>query len=145
MNKLEQAYEIAFNADVSSAPDSVVLYSVSYLPSKENKLNAQQYLLSHKNCLTLDDTECGKQLIALGLETNFKAPEKELMKIWAIASKRFIAAASGNVTAFVKNADPRSTFRRIELPNILQNERIKTINNEDKQHFAAQFNDSTFA
>ena len=139
MNKLAEAYNIAENADVSSAPDCVVLYSVSYLTNKENKIQAQEYLKSHKNCLTLDDTDCGKKLIALGLETNFKAPEEELMKIWAIASKRFINEASGNVTAFVKNADPRSTFRRIELPNILKNNKITTINYEDKFLFVERY------
>lgn len=141
MNKIKTAYDIARNADVSSAPDSVVLYSVSYLPNKENKIKAFEYMKTHKNCLMLDDTECGKKLIALGLETDYKAPEDELMKIWAIASARFIAAASGNIVAFVKNADSRSTFRRIELPNILQNEKIKTVNGEDKVRFAAQFDD----
>ena len=138
-NKLAVAYQIAQNSDVSSAPDSVVLYSVSYLPSKENKIQAQEYLRTHKNCLTIDNTECGKQLLALGLETDFKAPETELMKVWAIASERFIKAASGNVTAFVKNADKRSTFRRIELPNILKNSKILTINHQDKFSFAEQF------
>ena len=135
MNKLDEAYNIAENADVSSAPDCVVLYSVSYLTNKENKIQAQEYLKSHKNCLTLDDTDCGKKLIALGLETNFKAPEEELMKIWAIASERFIMSAS----AFVKNADPRSTFRRIELPNILKNNKITTINYEDKFLFVERY------
>lgn len=139
MNKLQKAYKIACNADVSSLPNSVVLYSVSYLPSKENKIQAFEYLKNHKNCLMLDDTECGKKLLKLGLETNFKAPEEELMKIWAIASERFIAAASGNITAFVKDADARSTFRRVELPNILKNDKILTINGEDKYTFAAKF------
>lgn len=136
MNDLAYAYEIANNADVSSEPDCVVLYSVSYLPSKENKTKAQKYLKTHKNCITLDDTECGKRLISLGLETNFKTPEDELMNIWSIASERFINAASGNVTAFVNNADARSTFRRVELPNILKNVKIATINCEDKFVFA---------
>ena len=139
MDILAQAYEIAANADVSSAPDSVVLYSISYLPDKANKFQAYQYIETHKNSIMLDDTECGKALIDIGLETNFKAPEDKLMKIWAIASKRFIASASGNITAFVKHADKRSTFRRIELPEILKNKKIKTINGQDKFIFAAQF------
>lgn len=138
MNKLEQAYEIARTADVSSPKDGAVLYSVSFLPSKENKIKAEQYLEKHKNCRTLDITECGKLLIELGLETNFKAPEEDLMKIWAIASERFIAAVSGNVKAFVDGADSRSTFRKIELPNLLKNDKVETINGEDKFVFAAK-------
>lgn len=139
-NILQKAFKIAQTADVSSAPNSVVLYSVSYLPSKENKLKALAYIKMHKSCLTLDNTECGKKLIALGLETDFKVPEEELMKIWAIASERFISEASGNITAFVDGADERSTFRRIELPNILKNDKILTINGENKVCFAQKFN-----
>lgn len=139
MNKLQQAYDIAQKADVTSARDGVVLYSVSYLPNKDNKIKALEYIKIHKNCATLDDTECGKLLIKLGLETDFKAPQEELMKIWEIASERFIMAASGNVTAFVDNADPRSTFRKTELPCLLKNDNITSINGIDKFVFAKQF------
>ena len=62
-----------------------------------------------------------------------------VLKVWALASKRFIAAASGNVLAFVTGADPRSTFVSVELPHILQNENIKQINGEDKFVFAKRF------
>ena len=79
-------------------------------------------------------------MIELGLETNHQMPQEELMKIWAIASERFIAAASGNITAFADNADPRSTFRRIELPNLLKNEKISTVNGINKFKYAERFN-----
>ena len=90
--------------------------------------------------MSLDDTPCGKELIALGLETGSGCPDTEILKVWALASARFIAAASGNVTAFVKNADPRSTFVSVELPHILQNDKIQLINGQDKHLFAKQFN-----
>ena len=139
MNKLETAWQIAQTADVSTPPNSVVLYSISYQPSDENKRRALQYVAEHAECRMLDDTECGKQLTALGLETGNESPDAELLKIWALASKRFIAATSGNVTAFVKNADKRSTFVRVELPLILQNDKIECINGIDKHKFAEQF------
>ena len=140
MDLLQQAYEIAKSADVQTEPDSVVLYSVSYQKSKINKEKALAYLKEHPQCKTLDDTPCGKLLIALGLETNFKAPQDELMKIWAIASERFILSASGNVTAFADNADPRSTFVATELPNILKNEKILTVNHQNKFVFSDSIN-----
>ncbi|MGN0912162.1 MAG: hypothetical protein ACI4OE_02540 [Alphaproteobacteria bacterium] len=140
MDKLTQAYGIAQNADVSTPKDSVVLYSISYLPTRENKDLAMAYLQSHPECRTLDNTPCGKELIALGLETGSGCPDTEILKVWALASARFIAAASGNVTAFVKNADPRSTFVSVELPHILQNDKIQLINGQDKHLFAKQFN-----
>ena len=77
--------------------------------------------------------------MSLGLETGNDNPNPELLKIWATASRRFILAAAGNVTAFVENADKRSTFVSVELPLILQNDKIKLINGIDKYQFAAQF------
>ncbi len=139
MNDLKEAYEIALTADVSTPENSIVLYSISYQPTDKNKKQAHQYMLEHPECMMLDDTECGKKLIALGLETGPDNPPEELMKIWRIASERFISAASGNVTAFVENADKRSTFVSVELPLILQNDNIKLINGRDKFEFSQAF------
>ncbi|MBO6281186.1 MAG: hypothetical protein J6N49_01500 [Alphaproteobacteria bacterium] len=140
MADLEKAYRIAEVADVTTPENSVVLYSISYQPTDKNKKQAYQYMNEHPESMMLDDTDCGKQLIALGLETGPDNPPEELMKIWRIASKRFIMSASGNVTAFVENADRRSTFVSVELPLILQNDKIKLINGKDKFEFSKQFN-----
>ena len=140
MDKLAEAYKIARNESVETSADSVVLYSISYLPTRENKDKALAYLKNHPECRTLDDTPCGKKLIALGLETGSGCPDSEILKVWAIASARFIAAASGNVLAFVENAHPRSTFVSVELPHILQNDKIKMINGIAKEVFAKRFN-----
>ena len=140
MDKLAEAYKIAQNESVETSADSVVLYSISYLPTRENKDKALAYLKNHPECRTLDDTPCGKKLIALGLETGSGCPDSEILKVWAIASARFIAAASGNVLAFVENADPRSTCVSVELPHILQNDKIKMINGIAKEVFAKRFN-----
>lgn len=139
--KLKQACAIAENADVTTPPDSLLLYSISYLPTDENKRKALAYRQTYPNSRMIDDTECGKQLLALDLDTadQNQNPSKELMKIWAIASRRFIMAASGNVTAFVDGADKRSTFVSVELPLILQNSRIHYINGIAKTEFAKQW------
>lgn len=139
-NKLELARQIAATADVSTPENSVVLYSISYLPSDANKRQAHAYLKANPSAMMLDNTACGKELIALGLETGSGIPPAEIMQIWAIASKRFIMAASGNVMAFVQDADPRSTFVSVELPLILQNPNIQKINDTDKHIFASQWN-----
>lgn len=139
MDKLAFARQIAANEDVSTPPNSVVLYSISYQPTDENKRRALCFLAEHPGFYTLDDTICGQKLMELGLETGNDKPDPELLKIWATASRRFILAAAGNVTAFVDNADKRSTFVSVELPLILQNEAIKNINGRDKFAFAAQF------
>lgn len=139
MNKLQKAFDIALTADVSSPRDCVVLYSISYQPTDINKKRAFEYINSHPEALMIDHTPCGKQLIALGLETGAENPPEELTKIWHIASERFIQNASGNITAFVENADKRSTFVTVELPLILQNDKINRINGEDKFVFAVRF------
>lgn len=139
MNKLQQGYKIAASADVSSSPDSVVLYSISYQPTDINKKRAFEYLKLHPEAVMIDHTPCGQQLLALGMETGAENPPEELTKIWRIASERFIKNASGNITAFVDNADKRSTFIMLELPLILKNDRITLINGTDKFTFAAEF------
>ena len=68
---------------------------------------------------------------------------QKIAEVWRLASHRFIEAASGNVTAFVDNADPRSVFLSEELPTILQNSKILTINGIDKFQFASQFDKKT--
>lgn len=139
MNKLQQGRDIAATADVSSPQDCVVLYSVSYQPTDINKKRAFEYIKNHPSAMMIDHTPCGKQLLALGMETGAENPPEELTKIWRIASERFIKSATGNITAFVENADKRSTFVTVELPLILQNNQITRINGEDKFVFAAQF------
>ncbi|MBR1600372.1 MAG: hypothetical protein IJ677_02210 [Alphaproteobacteria bacterium] len=136
--QLQQALLIAKTADVYTPESSVVLYSISYQSSDINKRKAMEFLQKNSDKMTLDDTECGKKLMALGLETGNENPDAELLKIWAIASERFIKAAKGNVVAFVDNADKRSTFVTVELPLILQNKNIITINGKNKEQFVKE-------
>lgn len=136
---LLMARQIAETADVSTPENSIVLYSISYQKNDANKRRAMAFLQENPQAKTLDNTECGQKLIALGLETGNKNPDSELLKIWAIASARFIKAAKGNITAFADNADKRSTFVSVELPLLLENENVQTINGQDKFLFAKQF------
>lgn len=136
----EQAVNIAKTGNVDSLPDTVVLYSISFLPTTENKEKAFRYISENPSAMTIERTECGKSLLKLGLDFDILPEEDKHVaaEIWAIASKRFIQAASGNIIAFVKNADKRSVFRSTELPQILENSAIKTINGTDKSEFIIQ-------
>ncbi len=141
MQKLyEQAMQAAAADDVSTPPDSLVLYSISYLPTTENKDKAFAYLQKNPEAMMIDQTPCGKKLIALGMLEDV-LPKEQIVDVWKLASKRLIAAASGNVTAFVNKADKRSVFRQQELPGLLENDNVKTINGIDKFAFAQQFKD----
>lgn len=133
-----QAKKIAEQEDVTTPADSLVLYSISFLPTTENKDKAFAWLKEHPQAMMIDQTPCGKRLIELGLLDRI-LPQEQEAEIWGIASKRLIAVAKGNVTAFVQGADARSVFRRQELPGLIANAEVKTINHLDKLIFAKQF------
>lgn len=139
-NLYKQAVNIAKTDNVDSLPDTVVLYSVSFLPTMENKDMAFRYMSENPASMTIEKTECGRNLLKLGFDFDILPDEDKATaaNIWKIASSRFIKSASGNVTAFVKNADKRSVFRSVELPEIMSNPKIRTINGIDKFDFIIQ-------
>ncbi len=130
---------IARTYDVTSPENGVVVYSISFLPTKENREKAFSYVQKHPGKMMIEHTECGAKLVEMGYESVKTLNQEDIMLIWGEASRRFIAAAKGDVTAFVDGADKRSVFRTVELPNILKNDNIKTINKIDKFKFAKQF------
>ena len=136
----ETALSVAETFDVCLPKNSVVLYSISYLPTTKNRDDAFSYVKKNKKAHMIEDTECGKKLVELGIgyqETGLS--QEQIMHIWAVASRMFINSVSGNVTAFVDGADKRSVFRMVELPSLLQNENVKFINGIDKYEFAQRF------
>lgn len=129
----QQALDIARNYDVSTPPDSLVLFSVSFQNNDNNKKLALDYVKQHPLTVTIEDTPCGKALEELDLFSPQSGLSKEeAYQIWGIASTRMVIKASGNVTAFIRNAHPLSTFCQYELPTILLNSKIKTVNGKDK-------------
>ena len=135
----KEGMKIAQEFDVSTEPNCAVVYSISFLATTQNRDMAYAYVKTHKGYKTLDDTPCGKTLCEKGYQGTNDVATNEIKEIWKVASERFIGSASGNITAFVENADERSTFRRIELPNIIANKKIKTINGVDKFQFFQKF------
>lgn len=127
MDLYKQAMTVAETFDVSSPENSVVLYSISYLPTTHNRDLAFDCVRSNPGKMMIEHTACGAELVRLGLDSADKCnlPSEQIAAVWKAASKRFIEAASGNVCAFVEKADRRSVFRSMELPTILQNERIE--------------------
>lgn len=136
-----KALNVARTYDVTTPINGVVLYSISFLPTKENREQAFNYVKDNSSKMVIEHTDCGAKLVELGLCSNDSGlSEEEVAEIWSIASKRFIASAQGEVFAFVENADSRSVFCRMELPNILTNPNIDKINGIDKFTFAQNFN-----
>lgn len=136
-NLYRKAIEVARTFDVQTPEDSAVLYSVSYLPTKENREKAFDYVKKNSGKMVIEYTDCGAKLVELGLSSSDSGfSDDEKADIWGIASKRFINSAKGGVIAFVNGADSRSVFCTQELPTILSNPNITTINGEDKYKFA---------
>jgi len=131
--RYKRALNVAENYDLKTEKDCLVLFSISKLPTKENKEHAFNHVEENPQKKMIDYTPCGKRLEELNLfDEKSGVSYEDAYKMWYIASKRLIENASGNVTAFIKNAHPDSTFRKIELPAILANKNIPTINNVDK-------------
>lgn len=142
MNKLlyEEALEVAGEYDITIPKNSAVLYSISYLPTTENRDLAFSYVKKNPQAKTIEDTICGKKLVELGIGYHeVGLSQEQIAHIWSIASRRFISSIKGNVTAFVDGADPRSVFCRVELPLLLQNKNVTHINGQEKNTFAAKF------
>lgn len=135
---LEQGIQIAQTYDVSTKENSVVVYSISYQQSTKNRDDAINFIKNNPNKMLIEHTECGAKLVEMGFESSNTLNCDDIKTIWAIASRRFINAAKGDIIAFVDNAHPESVFMSVELPNILNNPNISTINNMDKNIFAQQ-------
>ena len=141
MNKLfDEAMVVAETFDVSTPDNGLVLYSVSFLPTKENRDKAFAFVNEKKGVKSIENTTCGEKLVELGFaDANLPLEQNLVEKVWEVSSERVIKNAKGDVRAFVEGADPRSVFCRVELPNILDNEKIITINGVDKYKFAKKF------
>ncbi|MDD4557290.1 MAG: hypothetical protein PHE89_08235 [Alphaproteobacteria bacterium] len=133
----EEAVQIASSRSVETAENSVVLFSISYLPTEENKQKAYAFLKDNPEKTIIDNTPCGQALMTLSLHA--KLPLEKVCEIWKICSKRFIEQAKGEVIAFVEGADSRSVFYSIELPELLRNKHLTTINGVDKFEFYDSF------
>ena len=139
LNKLQRALEIAQTYDITTLKDGAVVYSSSYMPTEKNKIEAKEFTTKHPDTKMLDDTPCGQALINLGLDGKVNEVGEEITKIWRIASARYIAEASGNIHAFIEDADERSTFCTTELAEILRNPHITHINGLKKEKFLSTF------
>ena len=135
----QEAKKVAETYDISTPENGLVLYSISFLPTKENKEQAFKYVREHQGSVTIENTLCGAKLVEMFRLWGDSFSKDEIVLLWDIASQRMIKKAKGNITAFVKGADPRSVFCRVELVSILENPLITTINGKDKYLFAKKY------
>ena len=65
-----------------------------------------------------------------------KAAIRIAQREWNDASRRYAANAHGNVDTYVVGAEQNRTFRRYELPELLKNEKVTSINGVDRKALA---------
>lgn len=58
------------------------------------------------------------------------------ISLWVVASQKYARHIKGDVRTFVCCATPHSVFRSVELPIILANRKIKTINGKPRKYYA---------
>lgn len=127
----DYALEIACDYDTSSPRDRSVFFSSG------QKTEATRY------CQKMGDghlTVCmTPALIAFDRLNLFRRGDfhyTEIFEFGDVISKRFADEASGNVTAFVgAKSKATGTFRRVELPALLVNPNVLTINEEPKENY----------
>lgn len=73
MDLYKQAMTVAETFDVSSPENSVVLYSISYLPTTHNRDLAFDCVRSNPGKMMIEHTACGAELVRLGLDSQINA------------------------------------------------------------------------
>lgn len=93
--------------------------------------------------VTIDRTDTGKWL--KDQCDKLKVSPTEERKLWDTASRSFAENCHGHVKCFIADAVPRSSFFAQELPALLKNEKVATVNGIDRlellsalQHKTAQ-------
>lgn len=112
-----------------------------------NYLRAQEY--AHQNkAVTLERTTAGRALNGVFERNNLRFPKNQVEsdklshRITTVASKRFAQNASGDVKTFVCGARPNSVFRKTELPSLLRNKKVTSINGIDRSTLAKMHKDN---
>ncbi len=86
-----------------------------------------------RGLVRVEDTACGKALTEMNLYGENSALTRPLAdRVWREVHRRVSEQARGDVTVLASGAHPRSDFARVELPALLANPEVSTINGGDK-------------
>lgn len=125
----EKALDIAMHTPLPDVADKFVFFS-----NQRNRTAAANFCRKNPDYITVMHTDAQKALDALplfGKESPFTIEEG--VDISAVLSARFAHQAHGNVMVFCDKVSDRSTFFTIELPILLQNDKVGTINGVPKE------------
>lgn len=99
-----------------------------------NRVQAERWAEDH-NGITLEQTSVGAALEAAMLKDRYG--QDFANEIWTEASKQYAASLSGDVKAFVMEANKSDVFFQVELPELLKNENVTSINGVAKEEITA--------
>lgn len=125
----QQALDLANNAPAPDATHHYVFFS-----NQRNRKAAVDFCNKNPGYITVLHTEMHKALERLdlfGKDSTFSI--EQAVDILAIVSARFAKHAAGNIIAFTDKVSDRSTFFTVELPILLNNENVTTINGAPKE------------
>ena len=126
---ITRAIDIALNAQVAS--DKAILFSGS-----DGMRQAEEFIFENPDFELVHTMPLGlmlEQIDLFGLADKGLVDENHVRIAWNIAGARVAGEASGDVRTFnTDNSSPDSTFRTVEIPYLLANDKVKTVNGRDK-------------
>jgi hypothetical protein len=123
------AFGVARRGDTSTPKNGSVFYSgVDPMTGLKNRDRAEAATIGRLR-MRIDETPAGKALNDLNLYGRFsETSPADANQIWNNASRRFANDASGDVVAYVRGANPDRVFARTELPALVNNTNVTSIN-----------------
>lgn len=143
------ARNVAFASNATTDKDCAIFFS------GKHKTGAEFFILNNPHYQAIHTLPVGLFLETLNLFGHKDISREEAYDIWNIAGRRYAENASGNVMLVVngkiditsdlstlaQELPDYGTFRSIELPRLLANDRVPTINGRDKWQFRSLVTD----
>lgn len=124
----DELEEVIKHADLSLPPGKTVLYSGQHPLGIPARQLAEKHAAASPGMQTLEQTEVGRWLDTENLWDKNHPLFAERQRAWRAISERFASQAQGNVTAVTKNSMTDSVFRSTELPALMKNGAVDSIN-----------------
>ncbi|WP_307188955.1 calcium-binding protein, partial [Massilia sp. Root335] len=159
---LDSLRALATQVDVSATGKVTVLYSGPIAPGISSTGIINGMLANGEDIRVIDNTEAAKflksdaflakvadahgiDLIELQAPT-YRGPAADWLYDaksgpWADASGRFVSATTGEVKTLTPFASPNRTFAQIELPALLENTHVTTVNGVPREALTALYHD----
>jgi hypothetical protein len=123
----ERAKNIVNDKSFSTKESKATFYSG---PGNREKALAD---IKTRGAEPIDITDGGRALDAENLYSKHNPLYAEADEYWGAASEKYAKEANGNIIAHVDGASPHRVFAKKELPILLENDKVKSINGIDRK------------